>query len=189
MGIKTMSMYSDEEVKDLLKQLTSYKIKYPSEIEMVNILERFIVGDLNLSEEHLRGHITGSSWIVNQTKDKALFTLHTKLNKWLQLGGHVDEGESVINAAFREALEESGLTGIKRLSDNIYDIDIHLIPENKKGPAHYHFDIRYLFEADDQEELGISSESKDLKWIPLKSIEDYNKEESVLRMNRKMEVL
>jgi len=187
MGIKVMAMYSEVEVKDLLVQLDKYQSKYPGEIKSIKLLESFIIGDLNLSEEYLSGHITGSSWIINKTKDKGLFTLHTKLNKWLQLGGHVDDGENVVEGATREALEESGLTNIQLLSPDIYDIDIHLIPENKKHKAHYHYDIRYLYMSDDKEELGISHESKDLKWIPLNELKDYNKDESVLRMKVKLE--
>lgn len=189
MAIKVMSMYTDEEVKDLLSQLTTYQNKYPNESEMIKTLEAFLVGDLNLSIEHLRGHLTGSAWIVNKARDKGLFTLHSKLNKWLQLGGHVDEGESVIKGATREAFEESGLKDIHIINSDIYDMDIHLIPENSKHKAHYHFDIRYLFEAKDDEVLGISHESKDLKWIRLSELENYNKDESVLRMCKKMENL
>jgi len=189
MSIKVMAMYTNEEIEVLLEQLKKYLFKYPLEVEMVRTLESFIIGDLNLSEEHLRGHMTGSSWIVNKDRNKGLFTLHSKLNKWLQLGGHVDIGESVIEGATREAFEESGLKSVKLLSLDIYDIDIHLIPENHKGKAHYHFDIRYLYEADDREELGISLESKDLKWIPLEELEEYNNEESILRMKRKLEVI
>lgn len=186
MGTKLMSMYDEVEIKELLKQLEQYINKYPNEVETIKTLQSLLVGDLSMSDEHLRGHITGSSWIVNQARDKALFTLHKKLGRWLQLGGHVDEGESVIEGATREAFEESGLKSIKLLSSEIYDIDIHLIPKNDKHESHYHFDIRYIFEGDDLEPLNISQESSDLKWLELAKLKEYNKDESIDRMRRKM---
>lgn len=186
MGTKIMSMYDDAEISELLTQLEIYLNKYPEEVDTVKTLQALLVGDLNLSDEHLRGHITGSSWIVNQNRDKALFTLHKKLNRWLQLGGHVDEGESVLEGATREAFEESGLTNIKLISSDIYDIDIHLIPKNPKHDSHYHFDIRYMYEGDDSEELNISHESSDLKWLEVAKLKDYNEDESINRMRRKM---
>ncbi len=48
------------------------------------------------------------------------------------------------------------------------DIDVHLIPENslKKEPAHYHYDIRFLFIVKNKE-FKISDESKEAKWMSI----------------------
>lgn len=134
----------------------------------------------------LIGHITGSAFIINKGKNKTLLTHHHKLEKWLQLGGHSDGDPDTVNVALREAEEESGLKKIIPLSSEIFDVDVHEIPARKDEPAHFHYDIRFLFEADDSEPLVISSESKDLAWIPLDRIEEYTREESVLRMVRKV---
>jgi 8-oxo-dGTP pyrophosphatase MutT (NUDIX family) len=134
----------------------------------------------------LIGHITGSAFIVNKQKTHTLMTHHQKLDKWLQLGGHSDGDPNTLNVALREALEESGLKKIDVLSEEIFDVDAHEIPARKNDPAHYHYDIRFLFEADDHQELTITNESKELMWIPLKRMEDYTNEESVLRMVRKV---
>ncbi|MFN2340865.1 MAG: hypothetical protein ABR547_06310 [Halanaerobium sp.] len=50
---------------------------------------------------------------------------------------------------------------------------------------HFHYDIRYLLEADSSEELQKSRESLNLKWIYLNKVANYLSEESVLRMVRK----
>jgi hypothetical protein len=62
---------------------------------------------------------------------------------------------------------ESGLKHIKTVSSDIFDIDVHIIPENSKMPKHLHFDIRFLFEANSNDTLTISHESIDLSWIKL----------------------
>lgn len=132
------------------------------------------------------GHITGSAMIVNSMRTKTLLTHHHKLDKWLQLGGHSDGDPDTLNVALREAEEESGLKGIVAVSEKIFDVDVHLIPARKSEPEHYHFDVRFLFEADDALPLLVSSESKDLAWIPLGRIAEYTTEESVVRMVRKI---
>ena len=87
--------------------------------------------------------------------------------------------------AIKEATEETGLSTIKTLSNSIFDVDVHLIPENKKEAAHFHYDIRFLFEADKETVLEINSEAKELKWIKLTEIKNFNDSESVMRMVRK----
>jgi 8-oxo-dGTP pyrophosphatase MutT (NUDIX family) len=107
----------------------------------------------------------------------------------VQLGGHTELDETVVQSAYREGIEESGLEKLTLLQDSIYDIDVHLIPERKGLKAHYHYDIRYLFEADDQVDFIVSDESHDLKWVALNDIEQYSTDRSILRMVKKMEGL
>lgn len=132
------------------------------------------------------GHITGSAMIVNPAHTHTLLTHHHKLEKWLQLGGHSDGDPDTLRVALREAEEESGLKGIVAVSEKIFDVDVHAIPARKGEPEHFHFDVRFLFEADETQPLCVSSESKDLAWIPLVRIAEYTTEESVLRMVRKI---
>jgi 8-oxo-dGTP pyrophosphatase MutT (NUDIX family) len=97
------------------------------------------------------------------------------------------DGEpNTLNVALREAIEESGLKTIEPISEDIFDVDVHDIPARKNEPAHFHYDIRFLFEADDKEKLIITNESNDLRWIPLDRMEEYTTEESVMRMVRKI---
>jgi 8-oxo-dGTP pyrophosphatase MutT (NUDIX family) len=134
----------------------------------------------------LKGHITGSAFIVDPERTRALLTHHHFLDKWLQLGGHSDGDPDTLAVALRETREESGLTMLAVANEGIFDVDIHPIPERKNEPEHYHYDIRFLVEADPGEPLRITSESKDLAWIPLNRIAEYTKEESLLRMVRKI---
>ena len=157
------------------------------EKEMLDQIELFVGEHTNCFERTLLvGHITGSAFIVNKERTHTLLTHHHKLDKWLQLGGHSDGDPNTLQVALREAEEESGLKNIVPITEEIFDVDVHEIPERKNEPAHFHYDIRFLFEADEHEPLTITSESKDLAWIPLKEIEDYTTEESVLRMVRKI---
>src|ERR1700760_3033979 len=76
----------------------------------------------------LHGHLTGSSWILNESRTHALMTHHRQLNRWLQLGGHADGDLDLQRVATREAQEESGLKSVRCVSSIPYDVDVHTIP-------------------------------------------------------------
>lgn len=123
---------------------------------------------------NLEGHFTGSAWIMTDDGEKALLTLHKKLGKLLQLGGHCDGDTNVLRCAIKEAMEESGITTIAFIN-KIFDIDVHVIPEfikiDKDGnrtviPEHKHYDIRFLFTVpSDSVPIVNEDESNGLIWI------------------------
>jgi len=135
---------------------------------------------------HLPGHITGSSWILDQSKQYVLLVHHGTLNKWLQPGGHADGEEDVLNVALREAQEETGLKNFKLLQEEIFDLDIHPIPARGGLPDHFHYDIRFLFEAGRNEQVIVSDESHDVAWIPLQELSVLTQANpSIMRMMKK----
>ena len=117
-------------------------------------------------------HITGSAWVINETREYALMTHHAKLDRWLQMGGHADGDSDIGAVALREATEESGLKSIKPLLSTIFDLDIHTIPERKDEPEHEHFDIRYCFVADMTEVINRNHESKEMAWIRMNELKE-----------------
>jgi 8-oxo-dGTP pyrophosphatase MutT (NUDIX family) len=131
------------------------------------------------------GHLTGSAWIVDATRTRTLLTHHRKLDKWLQLGGHADGDPDLPAVALREAREESGLTRLRLLAAEIFDVDRHWIPARGGESAHFHYDLRFAIEADPDEPLVITNESKELAWFDLTRVAALNPEESMARMVRK----
>ena len=167
----------------LLELLRRYA---PPTTDRASELERiisFVEGEPACAERsHQFGHLTGSAWVVNNTRTMALLLHHRKLNRWMQPGGHADGDLDLLAVALREAREESGLTSIAPVSGEVFDVDIHEIPPFKDIPAHYHFDVRFLLVADDSEAPYRNPESNEVKWIELSEIRRYTDEESVLRM-------
>ncbi|ABV78466.1 (Di)nucleoside polyphosphate hydrolase-like protein [Rickettsia bellii OSU 85-389] len=139
------------------------------------------------SSNHLSmGHFTASAFLLNHDQTKFLLMHHKKLNKWLQLGGHC-ESDDILTEAIREAREESGINEIEAVSNNIFDIDVHYIPQTPKEPSHYHYDIRFLLKTINNDNFIKNNESHELKWF---SFSDYPQlgvelERSVTRMIEK----
>jgi 8-oxo-dGTP pyrophosphatase MutT (NUDIX family) len=131
------------------------------------------------------GHITASSWLLSKDHRKALLMHHAKLNEWFQLGGHCDGNPDVLSVAIKEAQEESGIQNIIPINHDIFDIDIHLIPENKREKQHYHYDVRFLLQVASDELVIQNNESNALRWIGKNYNELPTKNISVVRMFNK----
>lgn len=173
----------------LLAALAEYRCCHPGEKESVEQTLAFIQQEPRAFDSKNRlGHLTGSGWVLNPGADKTLLTCHRKLKKWLQLGGHADGQPDLISVSHREVLEESGLTQLKLGSRQIFDLDIHAIPPAGDMPAHYHYDLRFLWQASEFEPPRHNHESLALAWVPLSRISDYTREPSILRMVAKSQV-
>ena len=135
--------------KNILEKLNRYfetwvqgHFSYPSycfreeEKNYLNFLNFVKDNPSCFARENLLGHITASAIIIDYSFENILLTHHRKLNKWLQLGGHSDGDPDTEAVAMREAKEESGLEDLVFLTwgqgGEILDLDIHLIPQNKK---------------------------------------------------------
>lgn len=172
---------------DFTQALREYQTRaeqspYPEGREQSILVNRFLTlaeqGNAAFLRSHSPGHFTGSMLVANLEMDQVLLTLHGKLGKWLQLGGHADGDENIPRVAMRECEEESGLGSVaffplsgvfptERSAFPIFDLDIHPIPARGSEPDHDHYDVRYLALADHRQPFLISEESKDLRWLPV----------------------
>ncbi len=117
-------------------------------------------------------HLTASVLVISPGAERVLLTLHAKAGAWFQLGGHLEpEDAGVVEAAAREAHEESGLERL-RLDPVPVHLDIHPVPFCGEGVRH--LDVRFVAVADDPDGTDgaplPTEESSDLRWWPVDAL-------------------
>ncbi|HXE71618.1 MAG TPA: NUDIX hydrolase [Candidatus Nitrosotenuis sp.] len=145
------------------------------------------------------GHVTASALVASEDLEQVLLTLHRRLGKWIQLGGHAD-GEPLPQAAWREAHEESGLPDLRFLPYEEacgldpapplpFDLDIHEIPARPGEPGHLHYDVRFVMVTSLPGQIRPSAESRRLAWLSLEEARRRTGETSMQRQFDKLEFL
>lgn len=120
-------------------------------------------------------HLTASTLVLSPAADRVLLTLHAKARRWFQFGGHCEEADTTLaGAAVREAVEESGLSGL--LVDPVpVQLSEHEVPFcGPRGGVH-HLDVRFVAVAPTAPELSghaVSDESLDVRWWPADALPD-----------------
>jgi 8-oxo-dGTP pyrophosphatase MutT (NUDIX family) len=136
---------------------------------------------------HLAGHMVAGALVLNHAHTHVALMFHTKLQRWLQPGGHADGETNLFYVAQKEVWEETSLaTSTTPLGTKIFDVDVHLIPARLDVPEHYHYEVRFLLEALNEEALQANAESQGVKWVALSDVPNYTTEESVLRMVKRL---
>jgi 8-oxo-dGTP pyrophosphatase MutT (NUDIX family) len=114
------------------------------------------------------GHLTASALVMDEVRSRVLLTLHPKVGRWLQLGGHCEPGDaSLLEAARREAVEESGIAAVL-ISAQPLRLDRHPVP--CAGAMSEHLDVQYLAIVSDDAQEVMSEESDDLRWFALDAL-------------------
>ena len=109
------------------------------------------------------GHLTGSALVIDPADHRILVLYHSKLQRWLQPGGHADGDSDLARVALREAVEETGIDKLQLVEPAI-DLDVHLVDPPGESP-HEHHDIRFLVISPSGAEPVGNHESTALRWI------------------------
>lgn len=109
-------------------------------------------------------HLTASTLVVSPGGDRVLLTLHSRIGRWLQLGGHCEQQDAtLLSSALREAREESGIHGLY-VEPQPVQLSFHAVPCGPVRPAH-HLDVQFVAVAPEEATPVISAESADLRWF------------------------
>ena len=119
-------------------------------------------------------HLTASSLICAEDSAQVLLTLHARIGRWLQTGGHIEaEDESLAGAAWREATEESGLTRLTLLDEPLL-LSEHEVPCGAVRPT-FHLDVQYLVLTPTTSAPSYGDESLDVRWFPVDDLPDVDR--------------
>jgi 8-oxo-dGTP pyrophosphatase MutT (NUDIX family) len=117
------------------------------------------------------GHVTASALVLDHTGTQTLLTLHPRVGRWVQLGGHCEDTDAdIAAAALREATEESGIDG---LTVGAMPTALHVHPVTcSLGVPTRHLDVQFVAKAPAGAQITCSDESLDLQWWPLDGLPD-----------------
>lgn len=168
---------------DNLKENINNFVPYNEQEEVEkNIMLKFINDfDDVLTRENVYGHFTSSAFVLNKERTKILMVYHKIYDSWAWTGGHCDGDNNLLYVAMKEAKEETGIKNVKPILNDIYSLELISVRGHiKKGKyvaSHTHFNVTYLLEADEKEEIHIKEdENIGVKWVPIDEILDATSE-------------
>ena len=149
------------------------------------------------TRENRNAHMTASSWIVNPARTKVLMVYHNIYDSWSWTGGHADGETDLLAAALREAKEETGITKVRPVTEDIYSLEILTVDGHVKHgkyvSSHLHLNVTYLLEADENEMLHKKDdENSGVAWFGLEeailaSSEPWFRERIYSKLNAKLQ--
>jgi 8-oxo-dGTP pyrophosphatase MutT (NUDIX family) len=151
----------------VLRTLTDWPAPDPAQDTLRHAVAAFVAARHDACERACEpGHITASAAILDHTGSRVLLTLHPRLGRWVQLGGHCEpEDVDIAAAALREATEESGVAGL-RIDPVPVALHVHPLTCSLGVPTR-HLDIQFVARAPAGAQIAISNESLDLRWWPV----------------------
>ena len=138
---------------NLIEQLERFTPCCPQEEQdCLELLRRLRSGEALHDRTNLSAHLTASAWVVSPDRTQVLMAYHNLYDSWAWLGGHADGETDLLSAALREVREESGLTDVHPVTEDIFSVEILTVDGHEKRgkyvPSHLHLNVTYLLEAD-----------------------------------------
>lgn len=154
---------------DAVRILTAWHPPDPQQARLRDEYLAFMSAHRNATDRHCRvGHLTASTLVVNPERTAVLLTLHPKVGRWLQLGGHIEATDASIQAAaIREAHEESGHRPLS-ISVQPVRLDRHPVPCGD-APAE-HLDVQFIATVRAEARPVRSAESVDVAWFGIDAV-------------------
>lgn len=152
--------------------LTHWQAPDPAQDSLRHAVLAFVHGHADACRrECVAGHVTASTLVLDDSGTRVLLTLHPRLGRWVQLGGHCDEDDpDIVTAALREATEESGVPGL-RIAPELAAVHVHPVVCSLGVPTR-HLDLQFVAHAPAGAQIVISDESEDLQWWPADALPD-----------------
>jgi 8-oxo-dGTP pyrophosphatase MutT (NUDIX family) len=153
-----------------IEALTNWAAPRPAQDTLRHAVLSFVLArDDACMRECVPGHVTASALVLDHTGKQALLTLHPRIGRWLQLGGHCETGDpDIVSAALREASEESGIADLT-IDPAIAAIHVHPVTCSLGKPTR-HLDLQFVAHAPAEAVIVCSDESLDLRWWPLDAL-------------------
>lgn len=136
-------------------------------------------------------HFTASAFVFNPARTHVLMVYHTIYQSWSWAGGHADGEADLLKVAKQEVMEETGISKVHVLFEEIIALDIlTVIGHQKKGKyvaPHLHFNVTYAFEgADDENFHAKQDENSAVGWIRIDEMAEKCSEQHMIPVYEKI---
>jgi 8-oxo-dGTP pyrophosphatase MutT (NUDIX family) len=158
--------------ESVVTTLTNWDAPDPAQDSLRHAVLSFVLGRPDACRRAcVPGHITASALVLDHTGGQVLLTLHPRLDRWVQLGGHCEDTDAgIVAAALREATEESGIDGLT-IATMPAALHVHPVTCSLGVPTR-HLDVQFVARAPKGAKISCSDESLDLRWWPLNDLPD-----------------
>jgi 8-oxo-dGTP pyrophosphatase MutT (NUDIX family) len=151
----------------LTELLTAYRASGDIEAADLARMARLAASARDPWSRFLPLHFTASALVVHPATSRVLLRWHVKTQRWLQVGGHADPGESdPLRVALREAKEETGLADLTPWPDaSLRHAVVCRVPASAGEPEHEHADLRYVLATQSPDAISPENEQSPLRWL------------------------
>ena len=166
------------------------------ERDRAELLRRLRSGENLYTRDNASGHLTASAWVVSPDRRQVLMAYHNIYDSWSWLGGHADGDRDLLAVALREVGEESGLTSVRPVSEDLFSLEILTVDGHEKRgiyvSSHLHLNVTYLLEADPADPVRCKpDENSRVGWFGLEeavaaSTEPWFRERIYKKLNEKL---
>lgn len=148
-------MKTFQDIYRQIKDYTPYNEREAMDQKVILSLMR-VYSDI-FDRSNLVAHMSATAWVTNKNRDKVLMAHHNLFHSFAWLGGHADGNMDLLQVAISEAMEESSISGVKPVREEIFSIEVLNANGHVKNgiyvPTHLHCNVSYLLEADDALEV------------------------------------
>lgn len=184
---------------ELLHQIEQYQPFNEQEVHDKEVILQCLREQEDIfTRENRMAHMTASAWVVNRERTRVLMAYHNIYDSWSWLGGHADGEADLLAVALREVREESGISQVHPVSDEIFSLEVLTVDGHvKRGTyvsSHLHLNVTYLLEASEEECLHKKpDENSDVAWFGLQeaveaSSEPWFRERIYSKLNEKLKL-
>lgn len=154
--------------------LATLRAWVPPSAEQAALRDRFVAHleahPDGMTRDCAGAHVTCGVLVLSHDGSEVLLNLHGKAGIWVAFGGHCEPGDgSLIDAATRELLEESGLSDFWVRAE-IAQLDVHPVDFCKPHGHVEHLDVRFVGRAGAGAIPRASEESHEVRWFPLDDV-------------------
>ena len=174
---------------EMLRNYLPYNEQEKEDIKLIVKAEE-IFGDI-LTRDNKFCHLTSSAFIINRSHTKVLCIYHNIYDSWTWVGGHADGEDDMLYVAEKETREETSLQNFKLIGTEPISVEILSVKSHiRKGKyvsAHQHFNVTYLFEADEKDFIQkLEDENSNVGWLTFEQLISKSDEPHMKTVYRKI---